>query len=59
MTKAPIPESVLDYYIVTRAERAFYGCSRPPEGPFTEHNDGEEYQAELAAEKKPNRGSSR
>ena len=42
MTKAPIPEIVLDYYQVIGLERAFYGLSRPPEGPVSEHNELEE-----------------
>jgi len=32
LTKAPIPESVLDYYQVTDVKRACYGCSRPQDG---------------------------
>ena len=42
VSKAPIPESVLDYYSVTGAERAFYRCSRPLEGRFVEHKDDAE-----------------
>lgn len=37
VTKAPIPESVFDYYGVVEAESAFSGCSRPLDGPVTEH----------------------
>ncbi len=63
MTKAPIPESVLDYYMITGAERAFFRLSRPPEGPFTEHKESEVCPSEAclktAVEKEPNRGSSR
>ena len=63
MTKAPIPESVLDYYRVIRAERALYRLSRPLEGAFTEHNESEVYPSEAcfkaAVEKEPNRGDSR
>jgi len=63
VTKAPIPESVLDYYQVAGAERAFYGCSRPPQGPLTEHNESEVCPSEAclktAVEKEPNRGDSR
>jgi len=39
LTKARIPKRVLDYYLVTGPERAFYGVSRPPEGPVTEHSE--------------------
>ena len=35
-TNAPIPESVLDYYQATGAERAQYGCSQGPEGALSE-----------------------
>ncbi len=62
VTKAPIPESVLDYYQVAGAERAFYGCSRPPQGPLTEHNESEVCPSEAclktAVEKEPNRDDS-
>ena len=37
-TKAPIPESVLDYHQVTGKERARYARSRPPEGPVSERS---------------------
>ena len=57
VSKAPIPEHVLDYYQVTGAERAFFRLSRPPEGPVTEHNEPEvcpsEGCLELAVEKGP------
>ena len=46
VTKAPIPDRVLDYYMVTGAERAFYSCLRPLEGSVTEHNEAEEYPSE-------------
>ncbi len=63
VTKAPIPESVLDYYQVTGVERAFYRLERPLEGAFTEHNESEVYPSEAcfktAVEKEPNRGDSR
>ena len=63
VSKAPIPESVLDYYQVTGAERAFYGVSRPPEGPVTAHNESEECPSEgcleVAVEKGPIRGDER
>ena len=63
VTKAPVPESVLDYYLVTGAERAFYRLSRHREGPFTEHNESEEYPSEgclnATVEKGPNRGDTR
>ena len=42
VTKAPIPESVLDYYAVTSAERAIYRYSRPLNAPVSEHNEVEE-----------------
>ena len=34
ITTAPIPETVLDYYQRSGAERAFYAHSRPQEGHF-------------------------
>ncbi len=43
VTKVPIPESVLDYYQVIGTERAFYGCSRAPEGGSNEHNGSDDY----------------
>ena len=42
VSKSPIPESVLDYYLITGAERAFYRLSRPLEAPVSEHNESEE-----------------
>ena len=63
VTKSPIPQSVLKYYSVPEAEYPKYGCSRPPEGCFTEHSDSDEYPAEgwpkSAIEKDPNRGDTR
>jgi len=38
VTKSPIPHSVLKYYSVPKAEYPIYGCSRAPEGGFSEHN---------------------
>jgi len=46
VTKAPIPESVLDYYQITGAERAFYRLSRYPEGPVSKGNEPEGYPSE-------------
>ena len=43
VTKAPIPEAVLDYYQVTEAEHALYALSRPPKGGFSKHNDGSSF----------------
>ena len=43
-TNAPIPDSVLDYYLVTDVERARYARSRHLEGPLSEHNEGIEYR---------------
>ena len=45
-TSAPIPEAVLDYHQVTEAECALYALSRPPEGGFSERNDGTEYRTQ-------------
>ena len=63
VTKAPIPESVLDYYLVSGAERALYTLSRPQEGPVTEHNESEECPSkgslDIAVEKVPIRGRAR
>ena len=42
VSKSTIPESVMDYYGITGAERALYRLSRPPEGPLSEHNKVEE-----------------
>jgi hypothetical protein len=41
-SRSAIPSKVLDYYLVEGSERAFYGCSRPLEGPFIEPNAVEE-----------------
>ena len=46
VTNAPIPTSVLDYYMVTGPEREFYLLSRPQEGPVTEYNDAEAYPSD-------------
>ena len=46
VSKAPIPESVLDYYQITGAERAFYRLSRHTEGPVSEDNESEAYPSE-------------
>ena len=46
VTKAPIPESVLDYYSVTGAERVIYRRSRPPEGPVSERNQSDKCPSE-------------
>ena len=55
VTKSPIPIRVLKYYSVPKSEYAFYGCSRPPEDPITEHNEVESCRDEeclkTAAEK--------
>jgi hypothetical protein len=63
VSKAPIPESVLDYYQVTGAERAVYSLSRPLEGPVTEANESEECGSEgplnTPLEKLPIRGGAR
>ena len=44
ITDAPIPESVLDYYLVTDAERARYARSRHLQGRFNEHKEGRQYR---------------
>jgi len=63
LTEAPIPERVLDYYLVEGPERAFYRLSRPPEGPLSEHSVSEECPSKgclfAGMTKAPNRGSSR
>ena len=41
VSKAPIPENVLDYFQITGAERAFYRLSRPREGRFNEQDSVE------------------
>ena len=41
ITKVPIPESVLDYYLVTGPERAQYGCSRPLEDTIAKDNESD------------------
>ena len=46
VSKAPIPENVLDYFQITGAERAFYRLSRPLIAPVSEHNQSEEYPSE-------------
>jgi len=46
VSKSPIPESVLDYYVIEGAERAYYRLSRHPEGPVSKHNQSEEYPSE-------------
>ena len=46
VTKAAIPESVLDYFQVKGAERVFFGLSRPLEGPVSEHSESEECPSE-------------
>ena len=60
VTKAAIPESVLDYYQAEGAERAFFGLSRPLEGTVSEHSEPEECPSEgshdSTAEKGPIRG---
>ncbi len=58
-SKAPIPESVLDYYCVTGAERAFYRPSRPPEGPLSKHSASEECPSEGCLEVAVEKGSIR
>ncbi len=62
-SKAPIPESVLDYYLVPKAERRFYRCSRPLEGCFSGHKDdagcGSEGALNSVIENHPNSGDSR
>jgi hypothetical protein len=45
-SKAAIPEHVLDYYLVTGSERAFYSGSRAPEGPVSEHNGARQCHAQ-------------
>ena len=45
-TEAPIPESVLDYYQITGAERAYYRLSRHPEAPVSKHSESEECPSE-------------
>ncbi len=59
VTKSPIPHSVLKYYSLPTAEYPNYGRSRVPEGCFTEHSDGDEYQTDLVAEIEPIRGDTR
>lgn len=43
-TNAPIPDSVLHYYLVADAGRARYARSRHQEGLLSEHNEGIEYR---------------
>lgn len=40
-TKAPIPESVLDYYGITGDERGQYARSRPQQGDFSGQSDSD------------------
>ena len=44
VSKSPIPEIVLDSYLITGAEREFYRLSRPLEAPVSKHNESKEYQ---------------
>ena len=46
ITTAPIPETVLDYYQRSGAERAFYAHSRPQEGHFDGHKPVEVYPSQ-------------
>ena len=46
VTKAPIPESVLDYYQVKGPEREFFRLSRPLEGPVSEQGEPGECPSE-------------
>ena len=59
VSKSPIPESVMDYYLIPEAERAIYRLSRHPEGPVSKHNESEECPSEgpltPTAETGPNR----
>ena len=59
VTKAPIPESVLDYYQVKGAERAFFRLSRPLEAPVTEHYESEECASEGSHDATSEKGSIR
>jgi len=44
ITKATIPDNVLDYYLVIDTERARYARSRHLKGPLSEHNEGIDYR---------------
>ena len=46
VSKSPVPESVMDYFLIPEAERAIYRLSRHPEGPVSKHNEPEEYLSE-------------
>ena len=43
VTKSAIPETVLDYYLITGPERDRYALKNTQEGPFTEHKSNGEY----------------
>ncbi len=43
VTKAAIPESVLNYYSVTGPERDRYALKNTRKGPFTEHKSNGQY----------------
>ena len=45
VTKAAIPESVLNYYSVTGSERERYALRNTLEGPFTEHKSNGQLRA--------------
>lgn len=44
VTKSQIPESTLDYYNVTGAERERYALKNTLKGPLSEHNPVKEYR---------------
>ena len=49
VTGSVIPESVLNYYSVTRPERDRYTLKNTPEGPFSDQTSNGQYQHESAA----------